>query len=224
MRGQERSHQRGALRTRRAEPGAGRSAEWLYRSCNKSHPVQLPHHNHSTLSQPHAPVHRHCVVTLCCSPRKAAAELALVIKNVRELKQSSPTSPSPAATAWRFSGELEVNAVVAQAADDVGRYESVRASPHASCPSPVTAHRSPPPAARGLALRVIGDSGKLIFHALTPALPAISLCGHLPTAMQLPLTKVQAFESPLTSPSESRPSTMRVVRRRPKVVSRPQLQ
>ena len=28
-----------------------------------------------------APVHRHCVVSLCCSPGKAVAELTLVIKN-----------------------------------------------------------------------------------------------------------------------------------------------
>jgi hypothetical protein len=58
LRGQERSHQREALRTRRAEPGAGRSAKWLHRDCNQSHPVQLLHRNYSTLSQPHAPVHR----------------------------------------------------------------------------------------------------------------------------------------------------------------------
>src|SRR5450756_2311355 len=54
-----------------------------------------------------APVHRHFVVSLCCSPRKAAVELALVKRTRRGLRQSSPTTPSSAATARRFSGELQ---------------------------------------------------------------------------------------------------------------------
>src|SRR5687768_7578955 len=51
-----------------------------------------------------APVHRHHVVSLCCSPRPAAVELALVIRTRRELRQSSPTTPALAATARGSQG------------------------------------------------------------------------------------------------------------------------
>ncbi len=44
-------------------------------------------------SAPAAPVHRHFVVALCCSPGKAAAELAFVIKKARESANSPPRRP-----------------------------------------------------------------------------------------------------------------------------------